>query len=202
MAFGASMNRVNDHGRWITIPYDGKPTMQLFIPQTREGNSQVILFWRGYLVPHVLAEWLKLTAALFENSIHCIADIWSDVPMQTKIYDASNIAGIESDLSPISGEVMVALDIHETIPPKSRFYVWADLRPTQAVAHSNVGNDGDACEVGIKLAPDDLFDSSAGKAIVSRLIRKSSPIEFNEWEIEDLFSQLHSKLLHTYMLTG
>ena len=130
-------------------------------------------------------------SAMVDGNLQCVLDVWSHKSASPVVYTSLNLSSIEQDLTHAPADAVVSLDI-KTSSFQTRFYVWGDLRFPAARVSPISGMDG---EVGIKLSPTDLVEST-GKALVSRLLRKTMVLSVVDWEVEDLFSQMQSKVAH------
>jgi hypothetical protein len=190
MAFGEFANRPHPSGHFIVIPYDGDPAVQLFLPHDK---SAVAVVWKGWLTPGEAVDWVKTAFALIDNA-RCISEIWSAKDTQPETFESTQTTRLEESLKKVTDDAIVTLRLQPKLGAGDRLYVWGDLRqqPSPAGEKADLPNGG-VSEVGIRVLPGDLREST-GKALVGNLLKRSTNINLRAGEVEDLLSQLESKI--------
>jgi hypothetical protein len=196
MAFGEFQSRRDHHGQWMVIPYDGAPSVQLFLPDRKTHTSNgAVVFWKGWLTPDAVVAWVGVAFALVEGNPQCESELWSSQIAKPQVYQRGTLGALSQNLAGVKEDVVVTLRVQSEPSTETRFYVWGDLRQGPSPAGMEMSlPDGGVSEVGIEVSPADLREST-GKAIIGNLLMKSSSLKLETDEIEDLLHQLESKLL-------
>ena len=196
MAFGEFQDRRDHHGQWMVIPYNGTPSVQLFLPDRKADASRgAVIFWKGWLTPDAVNEWLSVAFALVDDDLRCESEIWSSEVGTPQSYQKATLGDLSKNLAGVKEDAVVTLRIHSQPGSRTRFYVWGDLRhgPTAAGSEMSLSG-GDVPEVGVEVSPTDLREGT-GRAIIVNLLIKSSTLKLALDEAEDLMHQLESKLI-------
>ncbi len=197
MAFGESSHVKDTDGSWFSIPYHGAgydDQVRVFVPKHAEAGeaTRVSVYWPGAAGLPVLHGWLQAVFALADEDLTCRYEIWVKGPNFSEaeerpsgVYDSESYQHIERDLGQWASRGVVTLNVTSRISSVLYYHVWADL-----VGRGGVGPEA---EVGIQVRVDDLL-SSAGRSVISYLIKYTMLVRPSNSSVEDLLDMLRSKV--------
>ena len=205
MAFGDLKVTKGSQGLTIIIPYDGAPSVWVFIPHATGEQRRISIGWRGVITPGATKLWLYAVFGFEEAIQGLLVDWWNNLASQPKHYTRDNLEELIADVTsraPRTGENRTTVTIAALEKgggaehaDGERYYVWGELSGDTGYPAAR-----DA-EVGIRLVSPAL-ETSRGRALVTSLLRHTLGSPVTEWDAAQLVDQLRTRVSHADSATN